>query len=70
MELEDLELEVAVVPEVHLCEVGEVQVAEQGDREEILQEGEEEQELEIVLEVAEELQIVLELETLAVLEDP
>ena len=36
----------------------------------MLQEGEEEQELEIVLEVAEELQIVLELETLAVLEDP
>ena len=67
MELEDLELEVAVVQEVHLCEVGEVQVAEQGDPEEILQEGEEEQELEIVLEIAEELQIVLELE-LVVLE--
>ena len=67
MELEELELEVAVVQEVHLCEVGEVQVAELGDPEEMLQEGEEEQELEIVLEIAEELQIVLELE-LVVLE--
>ena len=70
MEQEELELEVAVVQEVHLCEVGEVQVAELGDPEEMLQEGEEEQELEVVLEVVEELQIMLELETLAVLEDP